>query len=155
MADRDRDRQGRAKSARPRDALGRPLPRDAAAEYIEEPDPQSEDEALDRGIAHFNNGRFFEAHEMWEFAWHPSPAPDRNFWQGITQVAVGFTHFQRGNVTGAVTLLDRGATKLETYGTVHKTLPVAEIASAARAAQHEIEKHGAEASLVPPEFRRV
>lgn len=155
MGDRDRDTQGRAKSARPRDALGRPLPREALGEFVEEPDPASEEEALERGIAHFNAGRFFQAHEMWEFAWHPSPEPDRDFWQGITQVAVGFTHFQRGNLKGAVTLLDRGATKLEKYGKVYKTLRVAMIASAARAAQHEIERDGIEASPVPPEIERV
>lgn len=155
MNERDRDEQGRAKNARPRDALGRPLPRDQAGEFVEERDPASEEDALERGIAHFNAGRFFQAHEMWEFAWHPSPEPDRDFWQGITQVAVGFTHFQRGNPTGAMTLLDRGATKLEKYGKVYKTLPVAMIASAARAAHKEIERDGMEASPVPPTIERV
>ena len=154
MNERDRDAQGRAKSARPRDQLGRPLPREAAGEFVEESDPASEDEALERGIAHFNAGRFFQAHEMWEFAWHPSPEADRDFWQGITQIAVAFTHFQRSNPKGAITLLDRGATKLDKYPKVYKTVPVAMIASAARAAQKEIERDGMEASPVPPTIQR-
>ncbi|GAC1410054.1 MAG: DUF309 domain-containing protein [Actinomycetota bacterium] len=147
---RDRDELGRPRNARPRDALGRPLARDASHELPREPDPATPEEALQRGIACFNAGRFFEAHELWEFGWHPAPEPERDFWQGIIQVAVGFTHFQRQNPKGAVTLLERGAKRLSHYGRTHNGLPVAEIASAARAAAEEISRNGMEASPVPP-----
>ena len=110
---------------------------------------------MNRGIEHFNAGRFFEAHEMWEFGWHPAPEPERDFWQGLIQVAVGFTHFQRGNMTGSTTLLDRGATKLENYGRVHDQIPVAQIASAARAAIQEIERLGPEGSPTPPYIEKA
>jgi hypothetical protein len=33
----------------------------------------------------------------------------------LAQLAVGLTHRARGNVTGAVTLLDRGARNIEPY----------------------------------------
>lgn len=153
--ERDRDVSGRARSARPRDALGRPLPRDAAHGIADEPEPASDAEALDRGVALFNEGRFFEAHEMWEFGWHPAPEPERDFWQGLIQIAVGFTHFQRRNVHGAITLLERGAARLSGYGRVHSGVPVAEIASAALAAAEEIRRDGLDASPVPPEIARV
>jgi predicted metal-dependent hydrolase len=139
--DRDRDAQGRPRNARPRDALGRPLPRDAAGEFVEEALPSDPDELLALGIAHFDAGRFFQAHEAWEAAWHPAPEPERDFWQGITQIAVGFTHYQRGNPVGAATLLARGAAKLERYEDGAHGFPVARIASAARAAAAAIE-HG-------------
>ncbi|MGH2829625.1 MAG: DUF309 domain-containing protein, partial [Actinomycetota bacterium] len=142
------------RNARPRDELGRPLPRDAEHRLPDEPDPATPDEAMRRGIDYFNAGRFFEAHEMWEFAWHPSPEPERDFWQGIIQVAVGFTHFQRQNYTGAMTLLERGARKLDAYGRTYKGLAVQAIASAARAAAEEIRRDGEEASPVPPVLER-
>jgi hypothetical protein len=33
-------------------------------------------------------------------------------WQGLAQLAVGITHVQRGNVTGAITLLRRASARL-------------------------------------------
>src|SRR2546425_7478404 len=115
---RDRDRAGRPKNARPRDVLGRPLPRGAENAIAEEDLPSDPERLLAIGIEHFNARRFFQAHETWETAWHPSPDGERDFWQGLTQLAVGFTHYQRGNPTGAATLLGRGARKLATYGDV-------------------------------------
>src|SRR5437867_926639 len=66
MADkktRDRDKAGRPKNARPRDALGRPLPKGALGSLVEEPPSASPEEALERGMEHFNAGRYFQAHE--------------------------------------------------------------------------------------------
>src|SRR5437016_14358786 len=110
-SERERDVAGRPKNARPRDSLGRPLPRGAENAMVEEELPDDPMRLLEIGIEHFNARRFFQAHETWETAWHPSPEDERNFWQGLTPPAVGFTHFQRGNATGAVTLLQRGARK--------------------------------------------
>ena len=138
--ERDRDARGRPKNARPRDELGRPLPRDADNVYVEEELPSDPMELLRIGVENFNARRFFQAHEAWETAWHPSPDDERNFWQGITQVAVGFTHNQRGNSRGAMTLLRRGAKRIEPYGERFKGFPTAGIARAARAAADAIER---------------
>ncbi|HEX9775060.1 MAG TPA: DUF309 domain-containing protein [Actinomycetota bacterium] len=138
-ADRDRDARGRARSARPRDELGRPLPRDEQGSLVEEQLPDDPEALLDVGVEHFNAERFFQAHEAWETAWHSAPGPERDFWQGITQVAVGFTHLRRGNRTGAVTLLRRGAKRLDAYGERHRGITVGALAGAARAAAEAIE----------------
>jgi len=147
---RDRDPAGRAKNARPRDALGRPLPRDADAVYVEEELPDDPNELLRIGIEHFNARRFFQAHEAWETAWHPSPKPERDFWQGITQVAVGFTHYQRGNPKGSATLLRKGAHKLDGYGQSHLGVRVAALARAARKAADTVERAGTTAPIEFP-----
>jgi len=144
-AQRDRDERGRAKNARPRDDLGRPLPRGAENRLHEEQLPDDPDELLRIGVEHFNARRFFQAHETWETAWHPSPSPERDFWQGITQIAVGFTHFQRGNPRGATTLLRRGAKRLIVYGDSFRRFPAADLAARAREAADEIERAGTEA----------
>lgn len=60
---------------------------------------------LDRGLA-------FNAHEVLEAAWKNGPADEQALWQGLTQLAVGITHAQRGNVKGATTLLSRARAHL-------------------------------------------
>jgi uncharacterized protein len=136
---RDRDQAGRPRNARPRDELGRPLPRDAEGSYVEEELPQDAEQLLAIGIRHFNEARFFQAHEAWETAWHPAAPDERDFWQGITQVAVGCTHRQRGNPRGAVTLLRRGAHRLDPYGEHHRGVAVADLAAQARELADQIE----------------
>lgn len=154
MGDRDRDSSGRPRNARPRDALGRPLKRDAAPGLALEPDPQTPEEALERGIEHFNAGRFFEAHEAWEFGWHPASEKDRDFWQGLIQVAVGYTHFGRGNLHGAETLLERGAARLTFYDDGHMGMPVRVIGEAAERDAEAVHRDGLDASIAPPTIVR-
>lgn len=56
------------------------------------------------GVLFFNEGDYFEAHEVWEDQWHETHGPDRRFLQGMIQVAVGLLHFANGNVRGALRL---------------------------------------------------
>lgn len=148
--ERDRDEAGRPKNARPRDALGRPLPRGASNLIDEEPPAGAPERALERGIEHFNAGRYFQAHEAWEEGWHPSPAPERDFWQGLTQLAVGMTHRERGNRHGAVTLLERAARKLNDYPERYKGVYVAPLAAFAADAAERIERDGVDAPIEVP-----
>jgi uncharacterized protein len=110
---RDRDPSGRARNARPRDELGRPLPRSA-------PGPQdvpripddlaiTPAEAAVLGGRLLAEGRPFHAHEVFEAAWKSTPGPERELWRGLAQIAVGLTHARRGNARGAAALLRRGA----------------------------------------------
>ena len=154
MPERDRDAAGRPKNARPRDALGRPLTRDAVNEMHEEQPAATPEEALERGIAHFNAGRYFQAHEAWEEGWHPSPEPERDFWQGLTQVAVGMTHRMRGNAHGAETLLRRGAAKLRTYGDEYMGVPVQDVARFAEKTADRVARDGTSAPVEAPRIER-
>jgi uncharacterized protein len=130
-AGRDRDAAGRARNARPRDALGRPLPYDAAGEErAPEGVVRTPDHALAEAQRLLDAGRPFHAHEVLEDAWKSAPEEERQLWRGLAQLAVGLTHAARGNTTGAATLLTRGARSLE-------TAPVA-------AARHGIDAPGLE-----------
>jgi len=110
MADRDRDESGRARSARPRDALGRPLPQGAEGvpripDDLELPPTETlayAQDLLARGLA-------FNAHEVLEAAWKNGPDEEKTLWQALAQLAVGITHVQRGNVRGAITVLRRAS----------------------------------------------
>lgn len=113
---RDRDPTGRARSSRPRDATGRPLPR--GAEGV----PQIPDGLLlppSKAVAEAERllaeDRPFAAHEVLEAAWKAAPATERDLWQGLAQMAVGLTHVQRGNLSGAAALLRRGANRVESW----------------------------------------
>jgi uncharacterized protein len=113
---RDRDAEGRARNARPRDALGRPLPYGAAGEerapegIVREPG-----QALAEAQELLDAGRPFHAHEVLEDAWKSAVAEERQLWRGLAQLAVGLTHAARGNARGAATLLDRGAGNIAPY----------------------------------------
>ena len=113
--DRDRDALGRARQARPRDALGRPLPygADGVEPVPEEPLPPHE--TLVRAQELVRGGRPFAAHEVLESRWKASPSQERDLWQGLAQVCVAITHAARGNRTGAQRVFDRAATRLTAY----------------------------------------
>ena len=116
---RDRDPEGRARNARPRDALGRPLPYGAAGE---ERAPEGIVRPPDRALAEaqrlLDAGRPFHAHEVLEDAWKSGPDAERELWRGLAQLAVGLTHAARGNLRGAATLLERGAGNVAGFAAV-------------------------------------
>jgi hypothetical protein len=58
------------------------------------------------------DGLPFHAHEVFEAAWKSAKGPERELWRGLAQIAVGLTHARRGNSTGAVILLRRGAAQV-------------------------------------------
>ena len=114
--DRDRDPAGRARNARPRDALGRPLPRGAVGEErAPEGVLRTPDAALTEAQQLLDAGRPFHAHEVLEDAWKSAPDAERQLWRGLAQLAVGLTHVARGNDRGAASLLERGAGNVAAY----------------------------------------
>ena len=138
--DRDRDPGGRARNARPRDALGRPLPYDATGEerapegVIREPA-----RALDEAQRLLDAGRPFHAHEVLEDAWKLAPETERQLWRGLAQLAVGLTHAARGNARGAANLLRRGAGNIAPYsGAPPYGIDVAGLVSWAHAHAHAL-----------------
>jgi uncharacterized protein len=123
--DRDRDPTGRARNARRRDALGRPLARgiDGFAPYDEPALPP--DQALAEAQRLLDDGRPFTAHEVLEAVWKHTDGAERELWRGLAQLAVGITHGLRGNDAGASTLRQRAAEHLAPFaGTRPHGIPV-------------------------------
>ncbi|MFI9645470.1 DUF309 domain-containing protein [Streptomyces sp. NPDC052040] len=113
---RDRDAEGRARNARPRDGLGRPLPYGApGVERQPEGVVRSPRETVQEAQALLDAGRPFHAHEVFEDAWKSGPDGERELWRGLAQLAVGLTHAARGNATGGARLLRRGARAVEAW----------------------------------------
>lgn len=123
---RDRREDGRPEQARPRDRTGRPLPYGTrGVPLTEEHEPGDVEEALAVGIRLWDEQRFFEAHECLEHVWHAAPLEDTRLWQGVIQLAVAGVHLQRGNPTGARTLLARVEERLVEYPAEHRGVDVA------------------------------
>lgn len=67
-----------------------------------------------RAIDQFNRRDFFECHETLETLWNQAADPaERNFYQGILQVGVGFYHLGQNNFHGASTKLSQGLERLK------------------------------------------
>ena len=117
--ERERDLAGRPRNARPRDGLGRPLPRGAVGEERVPDDlVLPPEESLREAQRLLDAGRPFHAHEVLEASWKAAPDDERELWQGLAQLAVGLTHALRGNATGAATLLQRGRNRVAPYADV-------------------------------------
>ncbi len=68
--------------------------------------------ALKKGIEEFNRRDYFQCHETLEELWHRQGEPERQFTQGIIQIAVAYHHLLRGNQRGARKLFRRGLERL-------------------------------------------
>lgn len=75
--------------------------------------PRGFDTCLAEGVALFNAGRFFEAHEAWEEAWVRESGPRRLLLQGLILVAAGWLKRDAGNARGAWTLFSRALDRLQ------------------------------------------
>jgi uncharacterized protein len=70
---------------------------------------------LSEGVARFNAGRFWDAHESWEEIWLGAEPPERTFLQGMIQLAAAYHHFQRGTLPGGVRLVEAAIEKLQPF----------------------------------------
>jgi uncharacterized protein len=154
---RDRDLAGRPRNARPRDALGRPLSRDAAGQpQLPDQPALDPDAALSLAQQLIDTGRAFSAHEVLEASWKTAPPAERDLWQGLAQVAVGLTHAQRGNARGAAALLRRGGQRVAGYAaTPPYQIDAAQVARWATGLADAIEHDGLDPSALAGQQLRL
>lgn len=67
------------------------------------------------GIARFNAGDFYEAHEAWEDLWLRNRSEARPFYQGLIQAAAAFHHLARGKRRPATRLLAEASARLRPF----------------------------------------
>ncbi len=59
------------------------------------------------GLALFNRGRYWEAHEALEAAWRAETGPVRELYRGVLQAGVVYLHITRQNYAGAMKVYRR------------------------------------------------
>src|SRR4029077_15813618 len=68
-----------------------------------------------KALEEFNDGYWFESHETLEDLWMVTPWPERQFFQGIIQLAAAFVHYARREYPGILKLLDAAIEKVAEF----------------------------------------
>ncbi|MFB6275662.1 MAG: DUF309 domain-containing protein [Halothece sp.] len=85
-----------------------------------------------QGIAQFNEQQFYACHDTFEELWMQAEVLDRNFYQGLLQIAVGCYHLSNSNWRGAVILLGEGIGRLEEYEPIYSEINITELIEQSR-----------------------
>jgi uncharacterized protein len=80
-----------------------------------------------QGVEQFNAGQFYACHDTLEALWIEASEPEKTFYQGILQIAVGLYHLGNCNWRGAVILLGEGSNRLRRYPSVYGNIDVDEL----------------------------
>lgn len=80
-----------------------------------------------RYIDLFNEGEYFDAHEVLEDLWVIEVGRTKTFYKGLIQVAVAICHWERGNRPGTERLWHSGRAYLATAPTIYEGLDVGQL----------------------------
>lgn len=78
------------------------------------------DERFKQGLRLFNEGKFFECHDVIEALWLETDRGDpcRDLYKGVIQAAASLYQYQRGILSGAKALLQTSTSHLKKYAPV-------------------------------------
>ena len=79
------------------------------------------------GVEQFNQAEFYDCHDTLEAIWMDAIATEKNFYQGILQIAVGCYHLGNYNWRGAVTLLGEGVRRLSDFQPIYANIDVTQL----------------------------
>ncbi len=117
-------------------------------------EPAEAERLFREGVSLFNGARYWYAHEAWETLWRASPDDERDFYQGLIQVAAGLLHLQRRNARGATNKLGEGLARLRPYAPKHHGIAVNELVGACEPIARDLEA-GYLPYLIPPTIKYV
>lgn len=80
-----------------------------------------------QGIDQFNQQEFYACHDTLEALWLEACDPDKTFYQGILQIAVGCYHLSNRNWNGSVMLLGEGIQRLRNYQPTYNDINVRQL----------------------------
>jgi predicted metal-dependent hydrolase len=77
-------------------------------------------QGLALGIEQFNQQNFYACHDTLESVWLEAEPGEKNFYQGILQIAVAHYHLSNHNWQGTVVLLGEGIRRLKSFRPSHR-----------------------------------
>ncbi|NET54836.1 MAG: DUF309 domain-containing protein [Symploca sp. SIO2E6] len=80
-----------------------------------------------QSVEQFNQQEFYACHDTLEALWLEALEPEKRFYQGILQIAVGCYHLGNLNWQGAVILLGEGIGRLRDYQPDYQGINVTEL----------------------------
>ncbi len=107
---------------------------------------------LAEGVRLFQDGQYFLCHETLEEHWAEAPEEDRDFYQGLIHLAVGFLHHGKGNARGATLQFNKASKRLADYPETYQSIDLAEVRSFLDQAPAALESGEA---LTPPTLLRA
>lgn len=118
------------------------------------PENPGVNQALREGARLYNEGQFFECHEVLEEAWLKESGPAKDFLQGLIKIAAGFHHYQKGTYRGMLDLLTAGRDTLLPYQPTFRDVELRRFLEAVRVwigrARRLLEGGGRKATWVIP-----
>jgi uncharacterized protein len=100
--------------------------------------------SFERAIAQFNQREFYACHDTLEAIWMDAFHPDKAFYQGLLQVAVGLYHFENHNWHGATIMLGEAIGRLRYYLPTYGTVEVQQILTESATLLATLQQSGAE-----------
>ncbi len=94
------------------------------------------------GLALFNQGRYFEAHEELEMAWKDERGKVRRLYQGILEAGVTYLHIRRRNYAGAIKVYGRSMRWLTEWPEMCRGIYVGQLRRDLEAAVNEVRRLG-------------
>ena len=118
--------------------------------------------ALAAGLAAYDQGDFFEAHELLEPAWMGTDVPaDRALLQGLIKLAAAYVHAVRGNPAGIVRNLEGSRARLlesaedrAEAGSPEPWLDITSLIAAIDTRLADLARHPGGPTLGPPDLPR-
>ena len=89
-------------------------------------------EKFHEGIRLFNEGKFFECHDLFEEIWMSEEGSDAEFFRALIHLAVGCYHMKNGNYRGAKSQLIKGTQKLKPYEPEHREILISPLVASFR-----------------------
>jgi uncharacterized protein len=87
----------------------------------------ADEEDLERGIALFNGGKYWEAHEAWEEIWKRRPEDGRFFLQALIQLAAAYHQLEKKVYRGVLIHLKQTQERLRLFPSDYLRVDVSEL----------------------------
>ena len=85
--------------------------------------------AVSQGRSYFNDGRFWECHEVLEGVWKQIDGDEKKLVNGLILVAAGLVHYQKDEDDTCISIFSRALNKLETSNGIYHGIDVDRVKS--------------------------